>query len=233
MKNFDFSGLKYGLIVLAAVVLASVAISAFAGGQDHTCQGGHNCNSTGGASATATGGNAEANATGGNASVKSYNDIRNSNTNLNVQGQQQGQVQGQKQGQAQGQTQSATVGNSGNNTGTASNSTTLTFNEERQAVAAFAPAMNTTASCRVGVGVGVGAAVGGVSIGGAYKDEDCDAREKGRMLIESARIAHSMGAPQSYTAPLFMEGLALIRGGDAKKSVPPVATAAAFESYTQ
>lgn len=220
--------------IILGVIFALVASASFAGNNSNNndgCQG--NCPQGGGtstSSATATGGNAVAGANAGaNASVKNYNDIRSTN----IQGQQQGQVQGQKQGQAQGQTQSATVGNSGNNTGTASNSTTLTFNEERQAVAAFAPAMNTTASCRVGVGVGVGAAVGGISLGGAYKDEDCDSREKGRMLIEAARIAHSMGAPQSYTAPLFMEGLALIRNADAKKSAPAVATPAAFESYTQ
>lgn len=232
--------MKTAYVIIGVLVLALIGTAAFASGNSNnsgdanaSATASHNGNTTattGPISNTNTangGAGGSASATGG--SVKNYNDIRSTN----IQGQQQGQVQGQKQGQAQGQTQSATVGNSGNNTGTASNSTTLTFNEERQAVAAFAPAMNTTASCRVGVGVGVGAAVGGVSIGGAYKDEDCDAREKGRMLIESARIAHSMGAPSEYTAPLFMEGLALIRGATAKKSEPTVAAPAAFESYTQ
>jgi len=85
---------KYFLIGFAATVLALFAAGAFAtGNQNHECQGGHNCNTSGGAtanaassstavgvgvgigvgkggSASATGGNAVGgNATGGNASA--------------------------------------------------------------------------------------------------------------------------------------------------------------------
>lgn len=183
------------------------------------------------------GGNATANSTNANANTNvntntnvNANVNANINRNVNEQSQGQGQLQGQKQGQAQvqgqqqGQAQSNTAVGSGN-------TTTLTFEDKKQAVPAFAPAMNSTASCRVGVGVGVGAAIGGLSVGGAYKDEDCDAREKGRMLIEAARIAHSLGAPAQYAAALFQEGLALIRGAEKKSQAAPTGYAGEAGAY--
>jgi hypothetical protein len=198
--------------IILGIILATAASVSLATGNSNGCQG--NCPQSGGNTTV----NTDVRNTNTNVNTNANTNV---NTNITTQGQQQGQLQGQLQGQGQVQGQVAKGGNA-TNAGN-SQSTAITFNEQKQAVAAFAPAMNSTAPCRVAVGVGIGASIGGVSVGSAYKDEECNAREKGRMLIESARIAHSMGAPTEVYADLFMEGLALIRGSaeERKASVAP------------
>lgn len=193
-----------------------------------------NVSATGGAggSATATGG-AGGSATIQSGAVRNEIDNRNTNvnTNVNTNSNKQGQVQGQKQGQVQGQSQSA-VSKQSQSADNKGNSQTINFDEKRQAPGVAAPAMNSTASCRVGVSGGVSFPGGAVALGSAYKDESCDKREKGRLLIESARLAQQMGATAEFYGDLFMEGLALIRESDAaeKSAVRPTAAPTSIDA---
>lgn len=207
--------MKRIILGITLVLAASVALAGNNGPGTPTCQG-STCTpsgTTGGTStATATVGdirntntNVNANtAIGGNATVKTYNDIRNTNA------QQQGQLQGQMQGQ--GQTQKATGGNASNKGVTATNA--VTFNEAKQRLQApgvAVAATTTTASCRVAVNGGVSFPGGAVGFGSAFKDEKCDKRALGLALIDAARVAQGIGAPEEVYGPLFMEGIAYIR----------------------
>jgi hypothetical protein len=147
-------------------------------------------------------------------------------TAITTQGQSQGQHQGQAQGQLQGQVQGQiATGGTATNAGNAQ-STTITFEDRKQAPGVAVAATTTTASCRVAVSMGVsgpGFAVGG---GTAYKDEKCDKRALGLALIDAARVAQGLGAPAEVFAPIFMEGMTLLRasGSDDDSNEPVTKT---------
>lgn len=175
--------------IILGIILA-FAGSAFAGNNNNDgCQG--NCPSSGGGTATATVGNISA--TGGaggqggsvigsgnsantninNNTVKSYNDIRNTNINTNVSSNKQGQ--GQLQGQGQSQSNSA-VGSG--------NSTNVTVESTKQPVSGPGIASSPSATCRIAVGLSVGGTFGGVGGFGSVEDANCVRNEKIRMLTE-------------------------------------------------
>lgn len=219
--------------VFIGIILGLAATAAFASGNNN-----QNNSDNSSATATATVGNVTANGgthtqtignvtggAGGSASATgvSVGGIGNSvlspkaeansvNTNVVGQDQKQGQIQGQQQGQGQGQKQSTSVKNAGNNTGTATVviSSPVTFNAPKLAAGASAPAMNTTATCRIAIAGGLQIPTLGISGGGSVEDKKCSDRELARMLIETARIAHSMGANPEYFAELFEKGVALM-----------------------
>lgn len=161
--------------------------------QDHTCQGGHNCNTTGqgGGGEANAGAVAESNATavaGASASADS------SNVNLNVAEGGNAYASGgkaeQSQGQLQGQSQSSNNSNSSNNS--SSQSTNLTFEGTGEAshynkygnnVSAYAPAIYSSSACTAGgLSAGVAGMGFGASIGGAKQDPQCQVRENARIL---------------------------------------------------
>lgn len=126
------------------------------------------------------------------------------------QGQMQDQAQQQEQGQEQAQNQqqdvntevdvlnavgvdaevnvgdtnsSASANNSGNSL---ENSTSLNFEDVRQAPNVFAPPIYPTVSCFKGASGGFSVPGGGLSLGGGRIDPNCESREE-------IRLAHEMG----------------------------------------
>jgi hypothetical protein len=144
----------------------------------------------------------------------------NRNTNLNAQGQHQSQGQSMSQGQLQGQSTS--------NANNAKQVVTITNEQLRQAVAASAPSMPATASCVIGLSGGVGTPIGGLSLGGYYRDDECRKMELGRSYVELGIKLQSM--------ELVMKGLSMY--AEVEKSVrvreaPLAGETAAPESYVQ
>lgn len=144
------------------------------------------------------GGSATAVGLGGNvhSTIGNTNSVRNdvSSTNINANSNQQGQHQGQgqQQGQLQGQQQQA-VSNSGGNRLTnegnnAAQTTKVTVEGDTYEAAkipvatAYAPMVNNTANCAIGVSGGIQAATWGISGGSAFESETC-------VTIEQAKVA--------------------------------------------
>lgn len=198
--------------LLGAFAFANIAIASESGPkQDHTCQGGHNCNGgAGGGDASANAGAvsvAGANASAGASALNSTQvsvgqntsvgvGVKNENTNLNSdfnsntnvahggRGGDANQIQGQHQGQSQGQQQGQSQNASANNEG---NSQTVNFSspdsvELRQTVSSYAPPIYSSNACTLGGSFGGSNLLGSISIGGTKIDKSCAARENARII---------------------------------------------------
>lgn len=166
--------------------------------QNHTCQGGHNCNKGGGdptstststSSSTATGGNSSSTATGGTAVSGSQSGVSNSgnSSNTNTNTAQGGAGGSASSNQTQSQSNSSTNNNAssasdnGNGNGNNSNNSTTNIAAPKIPVnTAYAPTSLPTANCFKGYGAGVQTMPVGVSLGGGKIDENCRALETAR-----------------------------------------------------
>lgn len=209
--------------IIFGIILATAASTAMATGNSNN--GGTHCNGNGSCGTTTNNTYNTTNAPKAEADAKASASA--------IQGQHQGQSQGQLQGQGQAQGQVAKGGNATN----AGNkqTTTITFDEKKQAPGVAVGATTTTASCRVGVGATLSVPGLGVGATTAYKDEKCDKRALGLALIDAARVANGMGAPAEVYAEIFMEGLSLLRasGDDAETPASAEQKSATFQSYVQ
>ena len=213
--------------VFIGIILGLAAGASFASGNNNQNNSGGDSNATATASATGgsvgainvNGGSHTATATGGNATAiggaggkAEANSVNvNSNKAEQSQGQKQGQVQGQGQSQAAIAKQSQSANNAGNK-----QSTTITFEDKRQAPGVAVAGTTTTASCMVAVYGGVSFPGGSVAGGSAYKDTACDDRALGLAMIDSARVAGGLGANPEYVAMLFMRGVELLERSERK-----------------
>ena len=145
------------------------------GGQDHTCQGGHNCNGPSGDAngpSTVNNGGAGGNATGGAGGSGGDSSAISGSTATSTS------VAGASSNQTQGQGQSQSADNAGN-----AQSTTFNQNQVRQAPMAYAPDAFPSAPCRVAGSAGLSAPIGGISLGGSKLDKDCSRRETARSFM--------------------------------------------------
>lgn len=214
-----------------AVMIALFAGSAFATGIGNSYGGeggkGGVATATGGNSA-ATGGNATGGSVLGSGNSSSSSGVigsgNSANLNSNVQGQQQGQAQGQIATGGQGGSASAgSSSNSGGNTmiggsqssrtdnqnqSAASNSVTVegdSYHAARNAVAtAYAPGVQPTALCALGLSGGAQGLTFGLSVGTSYIDENCQKLEQVRatatVLGDRVTAAEMMCDVPSYKA---------------------------------
>lgn len=153
-----------GVLALTLVFVLMCVDAAYAtGNQDHTCQGGHNCNDNGGEL-----------------------------TQVQDQNQQQDQTQTQRQEQNQGQDQTqnanATATNAGNSQNVSFSSNTPDDITIRNTASARPPNFNATAPCYYGWSAGLG--VAGANIGGGKNklDPECNLRETARTLAGLGEI---------------------------------------------
>lgn len=184
--------MKYvSLLLLFALSQIALASS----NQDHTCQGGHNCNTyeTGGGGShneqdqTQT---AVANASAvsvSSASVSSENTNFNLNDNTAYGG--NASATGGAGGNAeQAQSQSSTNNNANSSNNSSSQSTSVNFEAAKtyrysNNVSAIAPNIYSSSACTAGGLTGAASALGvGVSLGGAKQDIQCQVRENARIL---------------------------------------------------
>lgn len=184
---------------IIALLLFSLSGLAFAGNtynesgpgpiQDHTCQGGHNCNTTGG------GGHNEQDQAQGQAQAQdqsqgqaqgqsqtansaSYADASNRNSNessnLNLNYAEGGNAN-------QGQSQSSSNDNS--NAGNSQNINIEAAKYRKNTPTAYAPAIYSSSACTAGgLSAGASAPGFGLTIGGAKQDAQCQVRENARIL---------------------------------------------------
>lgn len=196
--------MKHLLFILLSL-FSTIALAS--SNQDHTCQGGHNCNTyeTGGGNHNEqdqTQGqvqgqtqSAEANANAvslSSASVSSENTNVNLNDNVNTatggSAYASGGAGGEGGSAIQGQSQYSDNSNSSNN----SSSQNVTFEGSGEAshynkygnnVSAYAPAIYSSSACTAGgVSGGVSGLGFGVALGGAKQDPQCQIRENARIL---------------------------------------------------
>lgn len=181
--------MKRNLSILFAATLIATGAQATVFGNTTNNQGGKaDASAAAAAAASATGigvgigQGGSATATGGTASNRT--DV--STTVRNEVGQHQGQLQGQLQGQQQAAISGGNkLTNEGNNS---AQSTSVkvegdTYQAAQIPVAtAYAPMVNNTANCAIGVSGGIQAATWGISGGSAFESETC-------VTIEQAKVA--------------------------------------------
>lgn len=184
-----------------ATLLVFLLACTFAfGTQDHTCQGGHNCNGGGDGSGSTPGSTSSSNSTSNATAVAVGTAISGSSSDASIKN--------------SGNSSSTAVGVGGNayasggsvkNSGNSSNkntnvnvaeggsaeqsqgqdqsqgmSLTQTYQQVRQAPTAIAPDAYPSAPCRVSGSIGASAPIGGISLGGSKMDHECDKRETAR-----------------------------------------------------